>query len=135
MARPAQPDDAWFLNLGTDAVQECTGYRLEKRAEKWVTVSDSGVVRTASGRMIFVVAGDGTIFTSSRTLTGTDQVVSHADLAGGRPVLYAGEMQFSGRTNRGRLHWWDNRSGHYQPGSEFAHQAGLPMDLFEAFLP
>lgn len=50
----------------------------------------------------------------------------HPPLAGGRPVLYAGEAEF----NNGKLSWWSNASGHYRPDGEDAGQAGLPMDGF-----
>lgn len=50
----------------------------------------------------------------------------HASLAGGRPVLYAGTAAFDG----GRLQWWSNYSGTYQPQAEFHHQAALPDDKF-----
>jgi hypothetical protein len=120
-----------FPNLLNDAVYEVPAFRLDKRNGKWVTISTSGNVRTARGANIFVVAQDGTVFVTRRSPPGAHQVASHADLARGRPVLYAGEIQFSG--NGGVIRWWNNRSGHYQPGSEFAHQAGLSMDLFRPF--
>ncbi|HEV2862323.1 MAG TPA: hypothetical protein VGX48_15030 [Pyrinomonadaceae bacterium] len=53
----------------------------------------------------------------------------HPSIAEGRQVLYAGEAHF----NNGRLEWWSNGSGHYQPDSEDAGQAGLPMDNFYTY--
>jgi len=50
----------------------------------------------------------------------------HPVLAGGQPVLYAGEMFF----DNGRLSWWSNGSGNYRPDPEHAEQANLPMDRF-----
>ena len=50
----------------------------------------------------------------------------HASLAGGRPVLYAGTAAFDG----GKLQWWSNYSGTYQPQAEFHRQAALPDDKF-----
>jgi hypothetical protein len=124
-----------FLDVIGDAPQPVTGYRLEQLGGKWVTISNNGVVRTASGRYLFVVAPDGTVFVSRRTPPQVVRTVSHADLAAGFDVLYAGEVQFSGRTNRGALRWWNNYSGHYLPDGSFAHQAGLPMKLFVAAYP
>lgn len=49
----------------------------------------------------------------------------------GRDVKYAGQIYFSGRTNRGILRKWTNESGHYQPSSEFMSNAGLPEEFFE----
>ena len=50
----------------------------------------------------------------------------HAQLAAGRPVVYAGTAQF----NRGEMAWWSNYSGTYQPIAAFHAQAGLPEDKF-----
>ena len=52
--------------------------------------------------------------------------LAHAQLAGGRPVLYAGTARFE----RGQMAWWSNYSGTYQPIAEFRAQAGLPEDKF-----
>ena len=51
---------------------------------------------------------------------------NHAGLADGRPVLYAGTVRFEG----GKLDWWSNYSGTYQPAAAFRQQAGLPDDRF-----
>lgn len=53
----------------------------------------------------------------------------HPSLAEGKQVLYAGEVAF----NNGRLDWWSNGSGHYQPDEDYAKQAGLPMDQFYSY--
>ncbi len=53
----------------------------------------------------------------------------HPSIAEGRQVLYAGEAYF----NNGRLEWWSNGSGHYQPDSEDAKQAALPLDHFYTY--
>ena len=53
----------------------------------------------------------------------------HPSIAEGRQVLYAGEVFF----NNGKLEWWSNGSGHYQPDSEDAPQAGLPTDQFYTY--
>ncbi|HEU4432071.1 MAG TPA: hypothetical protein VFR51_01660, partial [Pyrinomonadaceae bacterium] len=50
----------------------------------------------------------------------------HPSIAEGKQVLYAGEVFF----NNGKLEWWSNGSGHYQPGADDAGQASLPMDRF-----
>ena len=52
--------------------------------------------------------------------------LAHAQLAGGRPVVYAGTAQFE----RGEMAWWSNYSGTYQPIAAFRAQAGLPEDKF-----
>ena len=52
--------------------------------------------------------------------------LAHAQLAGGRPVIYAGTAQFE----RGEMAWWSNYSGSYQPIAAFRGQAGLPEDKF-----
>ena len=53
----------------------------------------------------------------------------HPSIAEGKQVLYAGEVFF----NNGKLEWWSNGSGHYQPGADDAGQASLPMDRFYSY--
>lgn len=53
----------------------------------------------------------------------------HPSIAEGKQVLYAGEVFF----NNGKLQWWSNGSGHYQPNAEDAEQASLPMDQFFSY--
>lgn len=53
----------------------------------------------------------------------------HPSIAEGKQVLYAGEIFF----NNGKLSWWSNGSGHYQPFAEDAEQANLPMDQFYSY--
>jgi hypothetical protein len=50
----------------------------------------------------------------------------HAALAQGKPVIYAG----TAKLDLGRLEWWSNYSGTYQPIAEFRGQAKLPVDKF-----
>jgi len=52
--------------------------------------------------------------------------LAHAQMAGGRPVVYAGTTRFE----RGQMAWWSNFSGTYQPIAAFRAQAGLPEDKF-----
>lgn len=52
--------------------------------------------------------------------------LAHAQLAAGRPVIYAGTANFE----RGEMAWWSNYSGTYQPIAAFRAQAGLPEDKF-----
>lgn len=52
--------------------------------------------------------------------------LAHAQLAGGRPVVYAGTARFE----QGEMAWWSNYSGTYQPIAAFRAQAGLPEDKF-----
>lgn len=52
--------------------------------------------------------------------------LAHAQLADGRPVIYAGTANFA----RGEMAWWSNYSGTYQPIAAFRAQAGLPEDKF-----
>lgn len=50
----------------------------------------------------------------------------HAQIAGGRAVVYAGTVRFE----QGQMAWWSNYSGTYQPIAAFRAQAGLPEDKF-----
>jgi hypothetical protein len=52
--------------------------------------------------------------------------LAHAQMTGGRPVVYAGTARFE----RGEMAWWTNFSGTYQPIAAFRAQAGLPEDKF-----
>jgi hypothetical protein len=52
--------------------------------------------------------------------------LAHAQLAAGRPVVYAGTARF----DRGEMAWWSNYSGTYQPIAAFRAQAGLPEEKF-----
>ncbi|HKX29237.1 MAG TPA: RHS repeat-associated core domain-containing protein [Blastocatellia bacterium] len=122
-----------------DKPSQVQKFKLENRGGRWVTVSSTGTVRTASGRYIFVRQGDNLYAAKPGTTVGgrfaAERPVGHIDLADGKKVDYAGRIQFSGRTNRGSIRWWDNGSGHYQPTKEHAGQAGLPMDSFVPFVP
>jgi len=100
------------------------------REGKWVTVAPDGAVRTASGTYDFVVV-DGQIFVDRPVKVGGQTRKGHVDLAGGMPVDYAGQVQFSGRTNRGQLKAWNNASGHYYPNPAFAEQGRFPLNKFE----
>jgi hypothetical protein len=62
--------------------------------------------------------GAGRVFVSAK--------LAHADLAQGRPVVYAGTAAFE----RGALRWWSNHSGTYQPIAAFRDRARLPEDKF-----
>jgi len=62
---------------------------------EWYTVNLAGTKRrTASGKYNFVTIA-GKIY--------VHRYGGHLDIARGQPVHYAGEVQFSGRTNRGEL--------------------------------
>lgn len=64
--------------------------------------------------------------TRNQSTTMLSAQAPHAALANGRSVLYAGTAAFDG----GKLQWWSNYSGTYQPLAEFNRQAGLPTDRF-----
>lgn len=84
---------------------------------------DRQVLSRPSGVYNFVrVQGE----TRNQTATMVSSGTPHAGLAAGRPVLYAGTAAFES----GRLQWWSNYSGTYQPNAEFARQADLPTDKF-----
>jgi hypothetical protein len=90
----------------------------------WKLANRTGELYTARGRYNFVRKG-GRILVS--------KAAEHIHLSGGLPVEYAGEVRFGyNRISRGRIRSWSNASGHYQPPPSLAHQAGFPMDLFEA---
>lgn len=86
-------------------------------------VADRGVRVKPNGTYNFVrvqgnTRNDAHTFVSSKS--------GHAGLAGGKPVLYAGTVRF----DSGKLDWWSNYSGTYQPIAAFRQQAQLPEDNF-----
>lgn len=88
-------------------------YRLRKTQSHGVYVPNQlyNFVRTSEGEMLL------------------HNRYRHPSIAEGRQVLYAGEVYF----NNGKLEWWSNGSGHYQPDSEDAQQAALPIDHFYSY--
>lgn len=99
-----EPGSVFKLESFTDQ------YRLRKTDSHGVYVPNQqyNFVRTVEGQMLL----------HSR--------YRHPSIAEGKQVLYAGEAFF----NNGRLEWWSNGSGHYQPDSDDAAQAALPLDQF-----
>jgi hypothetical protein len=100
--------------------------------DELVTLGDGAFGARAASRGL-VTRPDGTYnFVRTQGLRRIDQrtlisaKAGHAQLSGGRPVVYAGTMQFKG----GDLEWWSNFSGHYQPIAAFRAQAQLPLDKF-----
>jgi hypothetical protein len=85
-------------------------YRMSRGKEHGQYVPNS--------RFIFVTMMDGEMLMHQR--------YRHPALAGGKPLLYAGEASF----NNGRLEWWSNGSGNYRPDPDHAAQAGLPAEQF-----
>jgi len=76
-----------------------------------------------SGTFNFVrVGGD----TPRAQATLISSGLPHAQIAGGRPVVYAGTARFK----RGAIDWWSNYSGTYQPIAAYCARAGLPEDKF-----
>ena len=88
-------------------------YRLRKTQSHGVYVPNQqyNFVRTAAGEMLM------------------HNRYRHPSIAEGRQVLYAGEAFF----NNGKLEWWSNGSGHYQPDADDAQQAALPLDNFYTY--
>lgn len=103
---------------------------LKREKDKWIEATDHGI-RSASGLYNFVVI-DSIIYVSKANRVFHGMPVGHLEIAQGRPVAYAGQIQFAGRKKRGLLRFWDNSSGHYQPSADAAGQAGLPLELFRS---
>lgn len=104
---PVEPSNIFRLDSFADQ------YRLHKVHSHGVNVPNQqyNFVRTSEGEMLL----------HSR--------YRHPSIAEGKQVLYAGEIFF----NNGKLQWWSNGSGHYQPFVEDAQQASLPMDHFFSY--
>jgi hypothetical protein len=102
-----EPGNVFRLESFTDQ------YRLRKKDSHGVYVPNQqyNFVRTVEGQMLL------------------HNRYRHPSIAEGRQVLYAGEVFF----NNGKLEWWSNGSGHYQPDSEDAAQAALPLNNFYTY--
>ncbi|WP_448188551.1 hypothetical protein [Azospirillum sp. sgz301742] len=89
---------------------------LLKTAERGLHVKPNGTYNFV--RVQGDTRNDAHTYVSSRS--------GHAGLAAGKPVLYAGTVRF----DSGRIDWWSNYSGTYQPIAAFRQQAQLPDDNF-----
>ncbi|MEH1842395.1 MAG: hypothetical protein V7L20_27615 [Nostoc sp.] len=58
------------------------------------------------------------MFISRASARVADRAFGHIDLPKREDVKYVGRLYFSGRTNRGILRKWTNKSGHYRPDAE-----------------
>jgi hypothetical protein len=114
-----------YPNLHPGAVEQIAPnsiFRLEHFTDQYrLRKSDSHGVYVPNQQYNFVRTGAGEMLLHNR--------YRHPSIAEGRQVLYAGEVFF----NNGKLEWWSNGSGHYQPDSEDAQQAALPMDSFYTY--
>jgi hypothetical protein len=111
--RAGKPERA---SAGDELMRVQADQFLLKTAERGLHVKPNGTynfVRVQGG-----TRNDAHTYVSSRS--------GHAGLAGGKPVLYAGTVRF----DSGRIDWWSNYSGTYQPIAAFRQQAQLPDDNF-----
>ncbi|MDQ3918055.1 MAG: hypothetical protein M3348_06220 [Acidobacteriota bacterium] len=115
----------FYPNLHPGAVERiepASLFRLESFTDQYrLRKSDSHGVYVPNQLYNFVRTAEGATLLHNR--------YRHPSIAEGRQVLYAGEAFF----NNGRLEWWSNGSGHYQPDAEDAAQAALPLDNFYTY--
>lgn len=115
----------YFPNLHPGAVESVNPssvFRLNSFADQYrLHRVNSHSVNVPNQQYNFVRTGEGDMLLHNR--------YRHPSIAAGKHVLYAGEVFF----NNGRLEWWSNGSGHYQPGADDAEQANLPMDRFYSY--
>ena len=115
----------FYPNLHPGAVERiepASLFRLENFTDQYrLRKSDSHGVYVPNQLYNFVRTAEGATLLHNR--------YRHPSIAEGRQVLYAGEAFF----NNGRLEWWSNGSGHYQPDAEDAAQAALPLDNFYTY--
>lgn len=104
--------------------------RLDREQRKWLEITYKGEKRTASGVYNFVTI-DRIVFIRKVSAWIANRRIGHIDLAKGQEVDYAGQIYFSGRSNRGILRKWTNESGHYRPTPEFMSNACLPEESFQ----
>ncbi|MDQ5836068.1 MAG: hypothetical protein M3379_04725 [Acidobacteriota bacterium] len=115
----------FYPNLHPGAVERvepASLFRLENFTDQYrLRKSDSHGVYVPNQLYNFVRTAEGATLLHNR--------YRHPSIAEGRQVLYAGEAFF----NNGRLEWWSNGSGHYQPDAEDAAQAALPLNNFYTY--
>jgi hypothetical protein len=106
-AIPIDPEDVFRLHSFFD------NYRITRGRQHGLLVANSKYIfcRMMSGELLM------------------HPTYRHPAIAGGKPVLYAGEAYF----DNGKLEWWSNGSGNYRPDAEHAAQAELPMDRFYTY--
>jgi hypothetical protein len=125
------PQTKLFPNLFPDeAAMPVLKRELFFDGNKWRAIGPTGTQITPKGTYNFVVQDSKVFISRKNPFTG---IGGHVDIAGGRPVQFAGEIRFGRRSNTGNLFFWNNRSGHYQPNSRFSTQAPLPQNLFTPF--
>jgi hypothetical protein len=115
----------FYPNLHPGAVERvepASLFRLESFTDQYrLRKSDSHGVYVPNQLYNFVRTAEGATLLHNR--------YRHPSIAEGRQVLYAGEAFF----NNGRLEWWSNGSGHYQPDADDAAQAALPLNNFYTY--
>jgi hypothetical protein len=115
----------YYPNLHPGAVEPVNRsniFRLENFTDQYrLHRVDSHGVNVPNQQYNFVRTREGQTLLHSR--------YRHPSIAEGQQVLYAGEAFF----NNGKLEWWSNGSGHYQPDADGAEQAGLPLDSFYSY--
>jgi hypothetical protein len=91
---------------------------------------------TIKGKYTYVIDADGNLQMAKTSKLGMDG--GHTSLSGGKPVKYAGTMEFS----NGKLVNWSNGSGHYLPNasqaleiSKILNSLGLPDATMNNFAP
>ena len=90
------------------------------------------------GLHVFIVQPDFEVILSRPLKIGwTDRSVGHIDLAQGKPIIFGGEIKFSGAyRGRGAIRWWNDRTGHYHDLNRPMDPGvitQLPLDLFRPF--
>jgi hypothetical protein len=114
-----------FPNLhpgATEPVNSSSLFRLNSFADQYrLHRVNSHGVNVPNQQYNFVRTREGEMLLHNR--------YRHPTIAEGKQVLYAGEISF----NNGKLQWWSNGSGHYQPSPDDAAQANLPMAQFYSY--
>jgi len=115
----------YFPNLhpgATEPVNPTNLFRLNSFADQYrLHRVNSHAVNVPNQQYNFVRTREGEMLLHNR--------YRHPSIAEGKQVLYAGEIFF----NNGKLQWWSNGSGHYQPAADDAGQANLPMENFYSY--
>ena len=119
-----QGNSIWGTKVEYLSATERQAYKLEIRdgrvydatGKLYDTTGGASLHPGGGGRAIFVMDAEGNIFASTEHAVGK---FHHSSLMGGEPVAAAGEI----RVVNGKVEILSDKSGHYQPSSEFTQQA------------
>lgn len=105
-------------------------YNPRTQSKSWKIMPHSEEKKTKPGGYAFVRVYPEDFLRLGFRRFEVGKACGHPMLAEGKCVLYAGEVVIG---ENEEILEWNNKSGFYQPSSNLAHQAGLPLDKFWSY--